>query len=216
METVSLARVWDSLRRRPIAWLGLVVALVVIARVITLAAGDDASVSEEQAAPGSGASPPTSPAPERGTNPTGREREIDPPPRRRRVPTNFQATEASVRRLVIKELGPTAKGGYRRVRSVRCTGSRCTIRYVLDQPGRGKALEEQRYLWKVLFSDRRLKQATIVARAGPTTASDGREQPGSFTVSCTRARTRTVDWDTITAERLAALCRTHQAPTRRL
>jgi hypothetical protein len=126
-----------------------------------------------------------------------------PPPR-----GPVQATGPSLERLVETVLGRTTVDGGRRVLSARCKAGRCRIVYVSDVPGGGKILEDQRGIWRKLYSNRQIRQTTLVVRSGPKdTAGGGKEIPPSLTITCRRSALRDIDWNRAPAAALASACR---------
>lgn len=126
---------------------------------------------------------------------------------------SFNLTEANdrqVTRLVATELGArTEEGDRRRVRDAVCTPRECTISYEADAPvldTRDTLLEEQRPIWRQLFSDPDLRNAVLITY-GQTVSVGGKESvSAALRVRCDRAAHREIDWRNIDAEGIRRLC----------
>jgi hypothetical protein len=122
----------------------------------------------------------------------------------------FRATNADVRAAVTDKLGGKSDYGKQRVRDVTCSHRRvCSVAYNADTPAfdvERELIEEQRPVWKVLFSDRKLRQASLLAY-GQTTSVGGK---GSLSpvvrVTCDRAADRQIDWDNVDQDGIKTLC----------
>jgi len=131
-----------------------------------------------------------------------------------------RATDAQVTRLIEGELGDEPDSGGERVRDVVCVeglrpkdATDCTIQYIADTPvisPEKEMLEEQRPIWKTLFSDRTFRRGRIMVY-GPTTDVGGKEDVSQvMLVVCDRRANRQIDWDNIEADGIKAICEYEQ------
>jgi hypothetical protein len=136
---------------------------------------------------------------------------------RRRQLKDFRATNKMVGVLIKEKLGAENVDGKKRLRSVSCTDrSACTIGYTEDPSGSligefmgtNTAEKAERHffstmadLYKVLFRDPQLGQATLVAY-GTVISPGGKESTKPvMRMTCTRSAHKQIDWDSIAYSR---------------
>lgn len=93
-----------------------------------------------------------------------------------------------------------------------CTGSRCAVDYRRGETlgflvsAQEELLEEQRRIWRTMFSRPQTKEATILVR-GPVTTVGGKTKVAPvLKVTCTRAAANQINWDAVDVDGMSALC----------
>jgi hypothetical protein len=101
------------------------------------------------------------------------------------------------------------------VDGVECKGAACTLHYVVDVPGRGRILEQQRDMVKRVFSDADVDKLTIRVTRGIPTGPEASPPTGEETIegalllvtSCDRGKQPGLDVEQATElEIMQALC----------
>jgi hypothetical protein len=169
-------------------WHWVVIGIVVLAIIGGIAGGD------EDSGDGGGGSADTSQPEEQ---PEG-----ESPPA-----TRFRATAAQVERLFNDTLGAES-GGNPRVKDAVCTRGACVVNYRSKEIvfGQDEVLRDQIPIWKMLFSDRKLKRATLIPHSTVTSVGGKESNEPILRVTCDRAANRQIDWDNVDEDGIKALC----------
>lgn len=93
-----------------------------------------------------------------------------------------------------------------------CTGPTCEVEYTRGETlgvllsAQEEFLEEQRRIWKTMFSRKQTRVATIRIR-GPITTVGGKTRTEQVMITtCTRAAANQIDWNSIDVEGIETLC----------
>jgi hypothetical protein len=197
---------WTGRSKRVQAGLALGVALVigVLLAAATGGGGSDLDEGEAAQAEAQARTTQTQPGKELKVRKlpelvSGRGDETKEKPVRRRpvklIDRPLPETEARVRRIFSRTVARGSRAGLltAKLRRIECTGGACEMEYLSDGPGAGKIIESQGAIWRELFSNPRVKQATVIADPGGPDLAAGQQQGAQpVIVHCDRSALNTI------------------------
>lgn len=121
----------------------------------------------------------------------------------------FHATSGQVRAFVADHLRNDEEDGGQ-VRDAICTRGSCTVVYdageILGIDSERELLDQQRGIFRRLFSGRAIRSVLLVAW-GKVTTVGGKEQAAPILrVRCTRSAADQIDWGNVDVDGIKALC----------
>lgn len=120
----------------------------------------------------------------------------------------FRANNAQVTRLFNEQLGAES-GGKPRVIDAQCNRRTCFVNYrakAIAINGERELFEDQRAVWRTLFSDPKLKSARLIPHTTVTSVGGKESNQAVLLLTCDRAAARQIDWSYVDVDGVKTLC----------